>query len=150
MEPIFRLFDTSVEIPPIKDLIYEFARIKAYIPPTHNNWEKISVEDKLIEKSNNRIIATKLCCNSRDRTVLNQVLKNHEVDWLIRLKMAKGVNRTNNFTNTNLKEYEKIKLNKPKEINPFISPSKEKMFNSASPREIDLFSWRINSEKEIL
>ena len=70
----------------------------------HNNLERISVEDKLTEKSNNKIREIRDCCKSKDKRVRNQVLKNQEVDWLTKLKMAKGVSKMNNFTNTYLKE----------------------------------------------
>ncbi len=78
--PIFKLLEISVEIPPIKVRMYEFARISAYMPPIQSNLEKILVEDKSTENINNKINATKDCCNNNDKIVRNQVLKNHEVD----------------------------------------------------------------------
>ena len=132
MLPILKLFETSVEIPPIKLLIYELARTSAYIPPIHINWEIILFEEKLNEKIINNIIATNDCWNNKDRTVLSQVLKNQEVDSFIKLNIAKGVIKINTFTIIYLKEYEKIKLNKLIEIKLFINPSKEKILNSFS------------------
>ena len=131
---ILKLFETSVEIPPIKLLIYELARTSAYIPPIHINWEIILFEEKLNEKIINNIIATNDCWNNKDRTVLSQVLKNQEVDSFIKLNIAKGVIKINTFTIIYLKEYEKIKLNKLIEIKLFINPSKEKILNSIGER----------------
>ena len=74
------------------------ARIKAYIPPIHNNLEKILVEDKSTENISNRTSEIKDCCNNNDKIVRNHVLKSHEVLWLVKLKIANGVISINNFT----------------------------------------------------
>ena len=47
-------------------------------------------------------------------------MKNHEVDLVINVKKANGEIKIKTFTKIYLKEYEKIKLNNPKEIQDLI------------------------------
>ena len=138
-----------MEIPPTKVRIYEFVLIRAYKPPIQSNFEKTLVDDKSVENINNKIKEIKDCCNNKDKNVLNQVLKNHEVEWLVKQSIAKGVNKTKTLTMTYLREYENIKLNKLIDTKPLINPSNEKILKSVSLTETTLFNCFINSEKEI-
>ena len=66
----------------------------------HINFAKISVKFNWKEKIINKIIATKDCNNNKDNKVLNQVLKNQDVEWFNNVKKAKGVSNTKTFTIT--------------------------------------------------
>ena len=139
----------SVEIPPINSLIYELAFDNEYIPPMYKNLENKLLLSKFNENITNKIMLTNDCKSKSDKNVRSQVLKNHDVERLIRVKIAKGVIITNTFNNTYLREYENTKLNKPKEINPFINPSTEKILKEFCSILIIELSLKINSEKDI-
>ena len=112
-------------------------------------FENKSPADRLIEKITSIINATNDCNNSKDKTHLNQDLKNQLVEEFIKVIIAKGVIKTKTFSITYLKEYVKSKFNKLNEIKPFNNPSSEKIFKVFSVDTI-LFIFRINSEKLIL
>ena len=99
----------SVEIPPINSLIYELAFDNEYIPPMYKNLENKLLLSKFNENITNKIMLTNDCKSKSDKNVRSQVLKNHVVERLIRVKIAKGVIITNTFNNTYLREYENTK-----------------------------------------
>ena len=142
--------ETSVEIPPISSRIYEFALVNAYIDPTKNTFDKISVDEKSIEKVINNIKATKDCRSNKERRALNQDLKNQDVEVLIKVKIAKGVIRIKTFKIMYLKEYVNNRFNKLIEIKLFNNPSNEKTFKLLISVVTMLSSFEINSEKLIL
>ena len=76
-------------------------------------------------------------------------MKNHEVDLVINVKKANGEIKIKTFTKIYLKEYEKIKLNNPKEIKDLIKPSTEKILKLVSSILITEFKFKIRLEKEI-
>lgn len=113
-------------------------------------FEKVSVEEKFVENITKSISATKDCNNSSERIVLNQALKNHEVELFISVKMAKGVIRINTFKITYLSEYVNNRFNRFIETKLLRMPSKEKTFRLLESTVTILFSLNISSEKLIL
>lgn len=129
--------------------MYEFARVKAYIEPIHISLENVSSELKSREKIISKMIDIKDCIISREIKLFSHVLKNHEVEWFINVKNAKGVNNKKTLTIIYLREYEKSKLNKLIETKLLIKPLKEKILKVVSLVEIvELIFW-INDEKDI-
>ena len=139
-----------MEIPPINSLIYEFDFESAKIPPIYKNFENKSTELKSSEKITSKIIGTKDCNSKSPKKVRNHVLKNHEVDRLIKVRIEKGVIATKTFNKIYLNAYENTKLNNPNEIKLLIIPSTEKILKEVCSILITEFNFKINSEKEIL
>ena len=71
------------------------------------------------------------------------------MEFKIRDKIANGEIKIQTFIKTYLKEYVKIKRNKPTEINPLINPSMENKLNSSFPTDIIEFSLSIREEKQM-
>lgn len=80
---------------------------------------------------------------------LNQVLKNQDVELIIRLNIAKGVININNLIKTYLRDCIKTKFNNSIEIKLFIIPSNENALKVELFRLIVEFSFFTNSVKEI-
>ena len=74
------------------------------MPPIYKNLENKSFVLKFKENITSKIIDTKDCNNRSDKKLLNQVLKNQEVEWLIKVKMEKGVIKINTFIKIYLSE----------------------------------------------
>ena len=78
---------------------------------------------KFNEKITSKIIVTKHWISNNPKKVLSHVLKNHEVEWLISVRIEKGVIKIKTFNKIYLKEYENTKLNNPIDIKLLIIPS---------------------------
>ena len=125
------------------------ARIKAYIEPTHINWEKISVKFVWNEKIISSTIEIKDCKINNEKIVLNHVLKNQDVEWFINVKNAKGVSKIKTFNTIYRKAYENNKLNREIEIKLFNIPSKENKLKLDSSTDIIEFIFCMSEEKEM-
>lgn len=119
--PIF----ISVDKPPMKSLIYEFALIKEYIEPKYKSFEKVSLFEEEIENATININGTSNCKKSKDKKILSHDLKTHEEFLIHKDKKAKGDIRIKTFNIINLKAYDTAKFIKPMEIKLFIKPSSE-------------------------
>ena len=87
--------------------------------------------------------------NNNERKILNQDLKNHELETLIKVSKAKGVSRARTFIMIYLREYEKSKLIKLAEIKLFNSPSNENTLREEESTFITEFKFSIKFEKQI-
>ncbi len=96
--------EISVDIPLIKCWTYVFALIKAYIEPIHKIWEKTSVVEKSREKIINNIKEIKGWTKSKDKNILSQALKKHELEVFIKVKNANGVRSVITFNIIYLRE----------------------------------------------
>ena len=94
--------------------------------PIHNIFDATSGFAKSKANIINKTIEIKGCTNSKDINILNQDLKNQELELLINVSKAKGVRSTRTFTIIYRREYEKSKLIKLAEIKLLNNPSKEK------------------------
>ena len=85
-------------------------------------------EEKSIENKSNKTKDTIICINNRENRFLNQDLKNQEVEFKDKAKIAKGVSKAKILSIIYLKEYEKTKPSNENVKVDFIRPSTEKIF----------------------
>ncbi len=114
------------------------------------NFDKTSLDVKFVEKTTKSIRLTRDWSRSKEITVLNHDLKNHEVEELIKVITAKGVINIKTFKITYLNEYVNNKFSKFNDTKPFNKPSNENTFKELLLVVTILFSLIINSEKLIL
>ena len=117
-------------MPPINSLIYEFDFIIANKDPIYINLFNILCEFELIEKVTSNIKLIKDWIISKEKRDFIHVLKNHEVEWLIKLNIAKGVININILTKTYRRDCTNTRFNNSIEMKLFIIPSKEKALKS--------------------
>ena len=104
----------------------------------------MSIFAEEIEKVISNIRGTKIWIKRRERKILIQDLKIHIEFFKHKDKKAKGEIKIKTFIIIYLREYDKARFIKPKEMNPFINPSKEKMLKEALSIEIkELKFWII-------
>ena len=118
----------SVDIPPISSWTNLFVFVSAYIEPSNNSRENISMLLRFNEKISSSINATIIWIINKENNDLNQEVNKKVLFLLINEMIQNGDRRISNFINIYLKEYEKTKFNKPIEINALINPSIENRF----------------------
>ena len=70
------------------------------MPPIYKNFENKLLLSKFKENITSKIILTNACNNKKLKKVRSQVLKNHEVERFIKVKIANGVIKINTFNKT--------------------------------------------------
>ena len=138
-----------MESPPINSRTKEFALIKAYIPPKYKILDHMLPLEKSIENRISNIIDTKICKASKEKKILNQDLKNQDVEFRLKDRNAKGAIKTNTFIIIYRKEYEKTKLNNESVKIAFNRPSKENILIEDVSIDKEELILKINSWKEI-
>ena len=117
--------------------------------PIHNIFDATSGLAKSKANIINKTIEIKGCTNSKDINILNQDLKNQELELLINVSKAKGVRSTRTFTMIYLNEYVKSKLIKLIETKLFNNPLKEKILKSVESTVTVELKLSIIAEKEM-
>ena len=115
----------------------------------HNILDTISGLVKSKANIINKTIEIKGWTNNKDINILNQDLKNQELELLISVSKAKGVRSARTFTIIYRREYEKSKLIKLAEIKLLNNPSKEKTLRVVESIVIVEFKFSIKLEKQI-
>lgn len=139
-----------VEIPPINSLINKFAFTKAYIEPISRILENKSVFVKSKEKVINKIKEINNWTNNNEQKVRIHIWKNQVVFSEANDKKANGAINKKTLTIIYLNEYDKIKLNRLKEIKHFSNPSIENKLKFSESIVIVLSRFCIKLEKQML
>ena len=99
-------------------------------------------EVKSVENNITSTRATIICINNNENKFLAQVLKNQDVFFKDKDKIAKGVNNAKILIITYLKEYVNNKCNIEKEIAPFNNPFNVNIFKAlleTEKTELEIF-----------
>ena len=99
-----------------------------------------------IEKDNNKTKAVNIWTKRRETKFFSQTRKNQSVEFVIKLKKAKGEMTKNIWIIIYLNELLNIKLIKPIEVKDFTIPSKENKLKSPDNDNV-WFMLLMNSEK---
>ena len=106
-------------------------------------------EEKSIENNIRRTNETIFWINSREKILRSQDLKNQEVLFKHKDKIAKGDIKIKTFIIIYLKEYDRTRLKSDNVSVPLIRPSIVKILIEEEEMEILVFIVFINSEKQI-